>query len=271
MFITNLIKYIFLGIVQGFTEPIPISSSGHLAIFKNLLNDPIFNDFNFEILVNFGSFIAILIYFRKDLIKLIKNFFLYIKTKDKEYKTDFRYCLLLVLATLPAGIAGLLLKDTVASLSTNIKFVGGALILTSIFLFLVRNIKGEKEPKDIKPLDAVVVGLFQVIALFPGVSRSGSTLVGGMFRKFKRDTAFKFAFFLYMPISAASIILGVGDMLAINTPIETWIYYLVGMVFAGIVTYLVIGWFRRIVEKGKLIYFSAYCFIVGTLVLIFLK
>lgn len=83
MNLVELIKYIVLGIVQGFTEPIPVSSSGHLAIFKKLINSNVFNDLNFEIVVNFGSLIAIILFFRKDIIKLIKEFFLYIKTKEK--------------------------------------------------------------------------------------------------------------------------------------------------------------------------------------------
>ena len=149
MNLVELIKYIVLGIVQGFTEPIPVSSSGHLAIFKKLINSNVFNDLNFEIVVNFGSLIAIILFFRKDIIKLIKEFFLYIKTKEKKYLNSFKYCLLIVIGTIPAGILGLIFKDAISSLSENIKIIGGALIVTSLFLFIIKDFKGKKDDNEI--------------------------------------------------------------------------------------------------------------------------
>ena len=115
----NLIKYAILGIIQGLTEPLPISSSGHLLVFKNLFNTNMFNDLNFEIVVNFASFIAILFIFRKDIIKLIKSFFLYLfgqKDNRKKYKDDFKYCMLIVIGSIPVGIAGILFKDKIESI-----------------------------------------------------------------------------------------------------------------------------------------------------------
>ena len=123
MNLVELIKYIVLGIIQGFTEPIPVSSSGHLAIFKKLINSNVLNDLNFEIVVNFGSLIAITLFFRKDIVKLIKEFFLYIKTKEKKYLNSFKYCWLIVIGTIPAGILGLIFKDAISSLSENIKII----------------------------------------------------------------------------------------------------------------------------------------------------
>ena len=141
----ELIKYIFLGIIQGFTEPIPVSSSGHLAIFKRLINISALNDLNFEIIVNFGSLIAIIFFFRKDIIKIIKGFFSYIKTKEKKYYNDFKYCLLIVIGTIPAGIFGLLFKDDISKLSENIKIIGAALLVTALFLFIINDFKGKKD------------------------------------------------------------------------------------------------------------------------------
>ena len=114
-----LIKYAILGIIQGLTEPLPISSSGHLLVFKNLFNTNMFNDLNFEIVVNFASFIAILFIFRKDIIKLIKSFFLYLfgqKDNRKKYKDDFKYCMLIVIGSIPVGIAGILFKDKIETI-----------------------------------------------------------------------------------------------------------------------------------------------------------
>ena len=139
-----------------------------------------------------------------------------------------------------------------------------------MFLFLIRNIKGAKEKQDLTWKDAFIVGLFQVVALIPGISRSGSTIVGGMSRKFTRETAFNFSFLLYMPISIATILLGIKDLIEMNPNMETLLYYFVSMIAAMIVTYFSAQWFKDIMKKGKLIYFVIYCAIVGTLVILFL-
>ena len=139
----NLIKYAILGIIQGLTEPLPISSSGHLLVFKNLFNTNMFNDLNFEIVVNFASFIAILFIFRKDIIKLIKSFFLYLfgqKDNRKKYKDDFKYCMLIVIGSIPVGIAGILFKDKIESILATPKIVGFAFLITALALFIIKNI-----------------------------------------------------------------------------------------------------------------------------------
>ena len=116
----------------------------------------------------------------------------------------------------------------------------------------------------------MVVGLFQVVALVPGISRSGATIVGGMTRNFTRKTAFKFSFILYIPISVATMILGIKDLIESSLSINLWISYIMSAVVAGIFTYIGTKWFKKIVEKGNLIYFVWYCLIVGTLVILFL-
>lgn len=266
----TLIKYILLALIQGFTEPIPVSSSGHLVIFKNIINMDVLNDLNFEIILNFGSLIAIIIFFWKDIKEIIKDFFLYIKTKEKKYISNFRYALLIIIGSIPAGIIGLLFKDEIEELLGGVKIVGIALLVTALCLFLIRNIKGTKEDKNITPLDALCIGLFQAVALLPGISRSGATIVGGMFRNLKREAAFKFSFMLYIPISFATMILGVKDLVKANISINLWACYIACMIITGIITYISTKWFNGIIKKGKLIYFVWYCLIVGTLVIIFL-
>ena len=271
----ELIKYLFLGFIQGITEPIPVSSSGHLLIAKSLLErftGSIKIDFDLlAVITNFGSLIAIIIIFWKDIISLFKDFFGYIKTKENKYKPNFKYALLVVVATIPAGIVGLIVTklNIFDALEENVKFVGVMLLVTAVFLFLIRNIKGIKKKEDITLKDAIVIGLFQVIALFPGISRSGATIVGGMTRKLTREAAFKFSFILYIPISLATMVLGISDLLNANLTSCEWIYYLSSMVIAGIFTFIATKWFRKIVEQGKLIYFVLYCVILGSLVILF--
>ena len=263
----NLLMYLILGIIQGFTEPIPVSSSGHLVIFESLLNIGTINDLNFEIFVNFGSFIAIFYYYRKEIFDIIRDFFSYIKYKDKKYKVNYNYAWLIIIATIPAGIVGLLFKSVIESL-TSVKLVGISLLITALMLFLVKNLKGKKEKENMTIMDALVVGLFQVIALFPGISRSGSTLVGGMARNLDRTCAFKFSFMLYLPISIATMILSLKDILSFDKSLI--MPYTLGMVSATIMTYYSIQWFKNILEKGKIKYFVYYCLIVGLITILFL-
>ena len=274
MNIIELFKFIFWGFIQGFTEPIPVSSSGHLLIFQKMLSN---NDLNVDFgllatLTNFGSLIAIIILFRKDISDLFKSFFGYLTTKKDEYKDNYKYCWFIVIGTIPAGIMGLVVTklDLFSKLEENVKFVGITLLITAAFLFLIRNLKGKKEKENITFKDALIVGLFQVVALIPGISRSGATIVGGMLRKFKRSVAFNFSFILYIPISIATTILGVSDLISSNLSLEMWIYYIVATIVSCIFTYFATKWFRNIVKNGKLIYFVMYCLIVGLLVIIFL-
>jgi len=269
----KIIKYIILGIIQGFTEPLPISSSGHVFVFKQLLNaNEILNDLNFEIFVNFGSLIAIILIYWKDIINLIKGFFLYLKTKDKKYKDYFKYFFLIIIGCIPVGIAGIILKDKIESiLSASFTIVGISFLITSLFLFLVKDIKGRKEDKDIKISDALFIGFAQVIALIPGISRSGTTLIAALSRDIKRTPALKYSFMLYIPISLGTMILGIKDMVETPNINDLLIPYILAFIASGIVSYFSLRWFKNIMNKGKLIYFSIYCLILGLFVLFLLK
>ena len=273
-----IIQYIILGIVQGFTEPIPVSSSGHVMIINNLLKTNIDIEL-LAILTNFGSLIAIVYLYRKKIMVLVKDFFSCLKAmfsqhkiKDKEVYNNFKYCIYLIIGTIPAGIIGLIVTklNLFDFLDNNIKFVGVTLLITAIFLFLIRNIKGKKDNEEITTKDAIIIGLFQAIAVLPGISRSGATIVGGMTRDLKRETAFDFSFLLYIPISLATGILGFKDLFSANIDTTTFVLYMLATVIAGIITYFATKWFKDIVKKGKLIYFVIYCAIVGTIIILFL-
>ena len=273
-----LIEYILLGILQGITEPIPVSSSGHLLILQTILEKFSQNiNIDFSILAtmtNFGSLIAIVVIYWNDITKLVKSFFTYLLTKNrkKDVKEDFSYCLKIIIATIPAGIAGIIATklNLLNTLEENVKFVGFMLLLTAIFLFLIKDFKGSKDKDKITFMDAFVIGICQMIAIIPGLSRSGATIVGGMYRKLKRTTAFDFSFILYIPISLATSILGIKDLLAVSVSSSTWILYLIATILAGIFTYIFTKWFSKIVKEGKLIYFSVYCVILGLIVILFI-
>ena len=238
-------------------------------IFKRLIELNV--DFDtIAILTNFGSLVAIIILFWKDIVKIVKDFFKYLTKKDKDSKEGYKYAWMIVLGCIPAGLAGLLVSyfDLFDKIENNIKIVGISLIVTSILLFIIRNFKGTKEDNKIGVKEALTVGCFQILGLFPGISRSGSTIVGGMTQGLKRDTAFKYSFMLYIPMSIAAMALEIKDLVIESKLI---LYYIASVIVSLIFTLLVTKWFRRIVNNGKLIYFSIYCFVVGLLVILFLK
>lgn len=269
----DIIKYIILGIVQGLTEPLPISSSGHLVLFKNLFNTNMLNDVNFEIVVNFGSFLAILFIFRKDVWRLIQGFFGYIfdQKNRKKFAQDFKYCLLIIIGSIPVGIAGLLFKDTIDSWSGNMTLLGCAFLLTSFMLFLVRKANGKKKDYDITVKDAIIIGLLQMIALTPGISRSGTVLVGCLLCGISRESSLKYTFMLYFPVSVASMGLGVVDLFQDGNLGNLLLPYTLGMIAACVVTYFSYRWLSSLVKRGKLWKFSIYCFFLAIFVLIYFR
>lgn len=265
-----IIKYIILSFIQGITEPLPISSSGHMLLFKNIFNINMPNDLNFEIICNFGSFIAILLIFKKDIINLIKNVTKYLK-KNKEYKSSFNYLKYIVISTIPVCITGLLFKNIVEKTFNNIWFLAISFLITCLSLFLVRNKNGYKNDNQITLKDAIIIGLFQSITIMPGISRCGTVLVACFICNLKKDTALKYTFMLYFPVSIASMFLGISDL--VNTPnFNIYIIpYLISMIISGVITYLSYNWLSSWVKKGKIHYFAIYCFMLFLFIIIYFR
>ncbi len=266
----EILKYIILGILQGFTEPLPISSSGHVYILRSILDVGELTDLSFEIIVNFGSLLAILIIYFKDIKKLVINFFKYFKTKNEETRNDHKYCWLIVLGVIPIGIVGFLFKSQIENSLNSTKIIGVSFLITALFLYLVRNIQGKKEDKDLTWKDALIIGLVQIIAVIPGISRSGSTLIAALFCNIKRSNALKYSFMLYIPISIGTTLLGIKDLITMPNLNEMILPYGLGFISSFIVSYFTLKWFMNVVKKGKFIYFSIYCLILGLSILIFL-
>ncbi|WP_138416463.1 undecaprenyl-diphosphate phosphatase [Aquibacillus sediminis] len=262
-----LLKYIFLGLFQGFTEPIPISSSGHLVLIRNLFNLDI-QGLNFEIMVNFGSLIAVLLIYRQDILRLIKNGLAYVTTKDNQAKSDFNFILYLIIGTIPAGVIGLLFEDQIEETFSIPKMVGITLIITGLALWIIRNLKGRKNDGGLTIKDAIIVGLAQSVALIPGISRSGATIVAAMLVGMRQETALRFSFLLYIPVSLGTLLLSIDEVLEDISVM--WIPYLLAFIAAIVATYYSLRWFMNIMAKGNLKYFAFYCFIVGGLAFLFL-
>lgn len=264
--ITDFLKYLVLGLIQGVTEPLPISSSGHLMIFKNVFNVYIENDINFTIIVNFASFIAIVLYYRLFLKDIIIGAWNYIFKKDPNGKKDFLYILFVGIATIPAGIAGILLMDTIDKHLSSLMTVGFALLLTSILLFIIHQASKKASNENITLKTSILMGFAQVLGLLPGISRSGVTTSLAVLNKTKVEKALRFSFMMYIPISIASMILGISQI----DPTTTYIPgYIIAFIASLIGTYFALKIFFKLVKKDNLKYFGYYCLLVSTFVLVY--
>lgn len=262
------LKYFVLGIVQGVTEPIPVSSSGHLIIVQRLLGMQQ-NGLSFEILTNTASLISILFIFRNDIKNLAVGAFRYLQTRNADYKAEFMFCVYIVVGTIPAAVAAVLFKDTIERVFTSVHTVSISLLVTGVALWLIRNLRGQKREGNLSLRDAILVGLAQAVALIPGISRSGSTVITSIAVGMKQETALKFSFMLYIPISVGGLILGATDIANDPNRAQLALPYLIAFITTLVATYYAMRWFMGIMAKGNLIYFSYYCFAVGILLLIF--
>ncbi|MFD2923174.1 undecaprenyl-diphosphate phosphatase [Halobacillus naozhouensis] len=264
-----LLTYLFLGLFQGFTEPIPISSSGHLVILQELI-DMKNEGLDFLILVNFGSLIAVLIIYRNDIMRLIQNGIGYILSRDSKLKDDFYFIIYLIIGTIPAGVLGILFGDFIEAELNEVWIVGVTLLITGLALWIIRDLRGNKNEGSITWKDALLVGLAQGVALIPGISRSGATIVAAMLLGMKQETALRFSFLLYIPVSLGTMILSI-DTLIERSLSQVWALYTIAFIASIIASYGALKWFMNIMAQGKLKYFSFYCFIVGGLVLLFIS
>ena len=262
-----LLKHLIIGLVQGFTEPIPVSSSGHVMIASEILGLGE-QGFTFAILTNTASLLAILFIYREDIVRLLTNSIRYLRTKERQYKKDFNFVLFIIVGSVPAGLLGVLLSDVIAD-NVSMTTIAIMLFITGIALFLVRNMRGTKTDGDMTFKEAILVGLGQAVALTPGISRSGATIITGLAVGLKQETAMRFSFMLYIPVSLGGVILGFSDFMNEPDKGALALPYAVTFVATLIMTYFAFKWFMGIMKSGKLIYFTYYCFIVGILLLIF--
>ncbi len=272
-----ILKYALVAFVQGVAEILPISSSGHMAIVQELIGIES-SELTFEVFLHFASLIAIVFFFRKRLFELIRDFFVYIfkRPEDEEkclvVKKNFWLCILIVVATIPAGIAGILLEDIIAEHCSVLWFIGLMLLITSLGLFLSTKISRIRQVSDLKWYQALVIGLFQVCGIFPGISRSGSCIVGASTQKVEQSDAAEFAFILAIPVMLGSAVFKVGDVAQAFKQTDLIIPYLIAFIITLVTTYVALRFFLKIVRKQKLTYFSIYCALMGitTIVLYFI-
>ena len=199
----SLIQAIILGIVQGLTEFLPISSSAHLVLVPFWLNWQIPADqaFSFDVLVQVGTLVAVIAYFWKDLWLIVKSWIMAVWKRKPFASIEARLGWWLILASIPAVVVGLLIKDTVEAAFGSPAVTAGFLLVTALLLFLAEKIgKKQRGMAEMAWVDALVMGIGQALALFPGISRSGATISAGMFRNLDRSTAARFSFLMSVPV-----------------------------------------------------------------------
>lgn len=268
----TLIQAIILGIVQGLTEFLPISSSGHLVALPYILNWnlPAKEMFIFNVLVQMGTLAAVIIYFWKDLMAIIKGFFQALFTGKPFSTHEARMGWLLIVATIPAGLAGIFLNDLVEKAFSSPLATGVALLGTALMMLVAEKVSKQMgEMEDINFGTALVMGLMQVLALLPGVSRSGSTISGGMYRNLKRESAGKFSFLMSIPIMLGAGGLSAYQMVTEVPDLASFLPFMAaGFLTAMIVGYISIRWLLKFLVNHSLVYFSIYCAALGSFIIL---
>ena len=266
----NYFMAILMGLIQGVAEFLPISSSGHLALFQQFFGMENMEEtyMFFTVLLHFGTLISVLVVYWSDVMDMIREFFLGIaalagKGAGTPPPPARRMVMLIVVATLPLLVM-VFLQDAVNTLFSSSIMVSIALLVTGCVLFFSdRLAKGHKTAKNATVLDAVIVGCGQALAVIPGLSRSGTTISVGMMRGFDRAFAVRFSFLMSLPAIVGANVLELKDALQSGFEVAELPVYLVGVAVAAVVGYFAIRLVKSLSDKGKFGKFAYYCWAVG--------
>ena len=274
----SIFESIILGIVQGLTEFLPVSSSGHLALLQHFFNIDGEKVLLFSVMLHMGTLISLIAVYHRTLWDLILELFATIgdlirgKGLNMEHNETRKLGVMIVVASIPTAIIGVLFNDFFESLYTSITAIGFALILTGAMLFFVESVKRKSRNKiigDMKIRDAIFVGICQGIAIIPGVSRSGATISGSLMTGLSRDAAIKFAFLISFPTILGAGLLEIPKALITGTAGEEMVTMLAGMIFAAGFGFAAIKTMIKIVSNKKLYIFSAYTGTLGLAVVLY--
>jgi undecaprenyl-diphosphatase len=259
----TIIEAIFLGIIQGATEFLPISSSGHSILLPTLVDMPS-PSLSLVAIAHQGTLLAVLIYFFRDLWQVLVGVLDGLRQRQPLKTPESRLGWYIVLGSIPAAIAGLLFEDFFEEVFAQPLYAAAFLLVTALFLYVGERLhSGHKEIEEISALDAFIVGVFQMLALFPGVSRSGSTITGALWRGLDRETAARFSFLLGVPAILGAGLLTLLEIdqasLASQLPI-----YIATFVAAALTGYLCIHFLLAWLRSHSLYLFVVYCAVFGS-------
>lgn len=282
----SLLQVILMGIIQGLTEFLPVSDSGHLALFKILFGVETDTGILYDVLLHVGTLAAICLVYYKDIWKLIvegccivrdvfANLVIFLRNKIKKETEGYRrvicngyrkFVMLVIVSTIPTGVIGFFGRDVVTLASEILIVPGICLIVTAILLFIADHAKdGNKLPKSVTYTDAFSVGIAQGIATLPGLSRSGTTIAACLLCGYQRNFAVKYSFIMSIPAILGALVLELTDIGAVSVKPTQIVYYIIGMLSAAVVGYICIKTMLVIVRKKKFTIFAIYCLLVGAL------
>ena len=264
----DLLSSIFLGVFQGLAEFLPISSSGHLVFFQNLLGfkEP---EILFDVALHLGTLLAVFIFFRTDLMQIILDIKGYLSDiiSGKKSISSIKerphalFALWVIIGTIPTGIIGVLFKDTLESMFGKVELVGYMIIVTGIILYVTRFIPNSYMKKErLGIVSAILVGIAQGIAITPGISRSGTTMVCGLLCGMERELAARFSFLLSIPAIMGALVLQLSSH-ELNS--IDFIPLIAGFLTAAISGFFALKVLMKIVKRGNLFWFAPYCWIAG--------
>ena len=257
----EIINAIILGIIQGLTEFLPVSSSGHLEIAKAILGEGRVGKESMlmTVILHFATAVSTIVIFRNDLLKIFNNLF---KTKNKG---SLRFIINITVSMMPAALIGVLFSSEIEALFVgDLKLVGGMLILTGLLLFLADKAKPSKKNVGIK--DALLIGIAQTIAIIPGISRSGATISTSVILGVDKEKSARFSFLMVVPLILGKMTKDIFSS-EITASDANFTYLFVGFLSAFFTGILACKWMINVVKKSQLKYFSYYCFIVGFIVI----
>ncbi len=260
----GITEAIILGIVQGLTEFLPVSSSGHLELAKAILGDQSVpaESMLMTVVLHAATALSTMVVYRKDIWDILQGLLRF------ENNASWRFALLVVISMIPAAVVGLAFEEEIEQLfDKNIMLVGFMLLLTGLLLFLAD--KAVKTNNEVSWKNAVVIGISQAIAILPGISRSGATISTSVLLRIDREKAARFSFLMVVPLILGKIAKDIlsGDLAASNTDGS---HLAVGFVAAFIAGLFACRWMITLVKRSKLIYFSIYCFVVGIAAIIYM-
>lgn len=266
----DIFKAIVLGIIQGTTEFIPISSTAHLRIIPALLG---WKDIGaaYTAVIQIGTLIATLIYFRKDIFSLTEGFIQAFKKKDFLTNYESRIFILIIIGTIPISVCGLLFKRFIEGEARGLYVISAALILLAIVLYIAEKVSSKKKDlSEITVKDGIVIGCAQALALIPGSSRSGVTITAGLFRGLKRDVAARYSFLLSIPAIALS---GLYELYKERHVLldENLLSLSIATIVSGVVGYLSIAFLINYLKTRSNLIFIVYRIALGILILILLS
>ena len=256
----DTIQAILLGIVQGITEFLPVSSSGHLQIAKELLGVELENNITFDVTLHAATVLSTIVVLWQELWRLVKGCF------SRRFTEEQAYVLKVILSMIPAGVVGVLFADQIEALFSSLWFVGLMLLLTAALLSFAYYAK-PRQKSEISYRDAFIIGMAQAAATMPGLSRSGSTIATGLLLGNEKSSVAHFSFIMVIPVILGKMLLDIlsGEMAAMAVPTEALVS---GFLAAFISGALACKFMIEIVKRGKLIWFALYCAIVGLICLI---